>query len=109
MGNEQQHKTDDDGLADWLAAYRVADANVALLDRIVAVAASTPQRLKWGFGSWWEEAATLAALALLGFWIGNASLPPLAKNTAMRPAYSAGAVYLDKIIFGPKSWREVNL
>ncbi|MDR3424571.1 MAG: hypothetical protein P4M13_05770 [Alphaproteobacteria bacterium] len=103
-------------MAQRLADYRVADADEALLDRIVAAACATPQNPPRSFSlriwvqSWTADAAALVAVALLGFWIGTHSFPAATtKTAAAREASSVGENYFDRIIFGPQSWKEINL
>lgn len=110
MEQEPEHK-----LEDWLDAYKVADADPALLDRIVTMAAVTPQQAErrahlpaW-VQSWGAHAAALAVIALLGFWIGNGSFPKSANTVSTRQTFLSGESYLDEIIFGPKTWQEVSL
>lgn len=114
-----------------LSCYRVAvpdtQAHNALLDRIVAAASAVPQDRaplfssrtfssrprslrNWAQG-WTADAAALAAVALLGFWIGNASLMTTSsvKTVSTQATYSASADYLNRIVFGPKSLNEVSL
>ncbi|MDR3448950.1 MAG: hypothetical protein P4M15_04240 [Alphaproteobacteria bacterium] len=102
---EQERK-----LKDWLDSYKVADADSALLDRIVARAAATPQQTEQiDSRSWGSYATALAAVAVLGFWFGNASLSKPVSTLSSQQSFLSGKSYLNKIIFGPKTWQEVSL
>jgi hypothetical protein len=127
MRQKQDHDLDV-----WLANYRIArigePSHRMLLDKIVAAARVLPQlrpqvfnrqtlmshleafisyRQAWGLI---PNAAALAAVALVGFWVGIGSTKtPISIQTAVQQATSTNADYFDQIVFGPKSWREVNL
>jgi anti-sigma-K factor RskA len=103
-----------------LATYKLAEANPDLLSKIVAQAAITPQKKKSIFAwpqlqflsdvIWRWEAAAFAALALLGFWIGAASFASL-ETRIVQPSSSSSsdAAYINTIIFGPTTWKEVTI
>ena len=98
----------DKELAQLLDSYAVADADQALLDRIVARAEATkiiamPARL-----TWIKSAAMIAATAVLGFWFGNATLQT-PTHYVQADENTSGSVNLDKVIIGPKTFNEVML
>lgn len=114
---------EDRKLEETLAAYRVEDARPALHAKIMRAAAATPQQpapwtavlldrlasLPW----WQKEAAAFALVALLGFWIG--SLAPGYSMAQTQQTYvssengASDSTSLGKIIFGPTSFKEVNI
>jgi|GEM_PF-5963964 hypothetical protein len=116
MRQKQDHEVDS-----WLAHYEVADpddsSRKALLDKIVAAASLLPQDRPQPFLSrlkaeeWVQDAAALAAVAVLGFWIGSGSFGMAASKPISVPSEvsSISSTYLNRIIFGPKSWKEVSL
>ena len=114
MKQEQDHD-----LHRLLAAYEVDDmspaSQKALLDTIVAAARLEPQcpasAIRRFFASGLpSNAAALVVIALLGFWIGTGSAKTASTGTALaEKAASSGEEYLNKVVFGPKSWKEVRL
>lgn len=114
MGKER------DDLAMWLAEYKVPSADEALLDRIVAIAAATPQtppRAVWSWRALFPQAAALACIAMLGVWGGNVSaarvgeMAVAAANTpaAVGETDTSSADYLKGAIWGETTWTEINL
>ena len=98
-------------LARLLDCYHVADAHPALLEHIMArVQAKKRTRT---YRSWVKSAASLAATAIIGFWLGNMSLQSMAYHTPTKTADAqsdgSGDINLDKVILGPKSFNEVML
>lgn len=97
----------DKQLNQLLDSYAVEDADTALLDRIVERAQATHGSPPVVSLPAYRPlmAAMMAACAVLGFWMGNATLVVEAQ-TAQNPA---GAVSLDSVILGPNSFSEVML
>jgi len=104
-----KHKTDDQ-LARLLNSYAVADADVALLDRIIAGAQATQSAPVYipVWRSWKMDVAALAFVALLGFWFGLTSLPATSGYVFYQanPSNTAG---FDDIILGATTWKAVKL
>ncbi|MDD3030380.1 MAG: hypothetical protein PHS57_08940 [Alphaproteobacteria bacterium] len=110
-------------LGNELDAYRVQDMDPssaqALLDKIVAaVAAKNPVRPNpsalWSrrkVSALALQLPTMAFVAFLGFGIGT-SMPQTMRDFSSFKAEEADLAeveYLDQIIFGPTSWKEVSL
>jgi hypothetical protein len=113
----KQHEQDRD-LAAWLASYEVADiapaACDALMKRIIANAAACPRSKRftlalreWRIG-WRQDAVAFAAVAAAGFWIGSLSVG-LTETSSIAATAANDSTYLTQVVFGPASWREVNL
>ncbi len=88
-----------------LDEYKVADADQALLDRIVTAAKAQPanentRRL------WLQRSAMMAAMAVLGFWLGHATGP---RQQAASTTTAQSSYYLDSMIMGPQSLDEMRL
>lgn len=110
-----------DDLAMRLAEYKVRGADEALLDRIVAAAAATPQHAQqpvWSWRALMPQLAALAAMAVLGFWGGN--LSAVSGTSPVKISASVVSLnlstqtdtdkdYLSETIFGETSWKEINL
>ncbi|MDD3371745.1 MAG: hypothetical protein PHE27_07990 [Alphaproteobacteria bacterium] len=118
---KQQKQDPDLDLELRLADYRIADLAAserqALLDKIMDAApvptAPAPTRpsvtLRGWRKGWTLDAAAFAAVALLGFWVGTApSQTVLLSGTAQTMA-STSQGYMNEIVFGPTSWKEVSL
>lgn len=114
MGKER------DDLAMRLAEYKLPGANEALLDRIVALAAATPQtppRAVWSWRALFPQAAALACIAMLGLWGGNMSavrVGSMAVSQTSVPAVvnqadTSSVEYLNGAIWGETTWTEINL
>jgi hypothetical protein len=114
MGKER------DDLAMRLAEYKLPGANEALLERIVALAAATPQtppRATWTWRAFFPQVAALACIAMLGFWGGNFSalngVSVIPAKTTMSVAVSQADTssddYLRGAIWGETTWTEINL
>jgi len=111
MDNEQDRE-----LSQLLDNYVVADADTALLDRIVAsvqetkIVALDVHRRQSSFTktAWIKGAAMIAATAVLGFWLGSASLET-PTNYALVQQKSSVSVNPDNVIFGPRTINEVLL
>ncbi len=109
----------DRDLEEALACYRVPDmggaSRAALLERIVAAAGETPQQPcaapRFGVPAWGASAALLVIVAVSGFWIGGGVSRPASsyRTIAAYEADSSADRYLNQMIFGSKSWREVSL
>ena len=114
-------KDDERALAQWLEGYALAPqtkADDALLERIVALAAATPQkrraRFSWKgfFAGWMPDAVAFVAVALLGFWVGNFSTVDYGvatKAASVQQASTDTETYFNRVIFGPSSWKEIIL
>jgi hypothetical protein len=103
-----------DNIDKLLDSYTVADADQALLDRIVAKAQAQPANENISAVVWMRRSAMLAATAVLGFWLGNVTHPaakmtPAAITTAATAATTAQQDYLDRMIMGPGSLEEMGL
>ncbi len=98
--DNQDHDTT---LQRLLDSYDIAPPDPALIDRIVALTHS--HRIPANSNqSWMQNAALIAATAVVGFWFG--SLTPL-QDTATTSA--SGGLSLESVILGPQSVSEVML
>lgn len=98
-------------LAHLLDCYQISDASPALLERIMA-RVQAKKRVRT-YRSWVKSAASLAATAIIGFWLGNMSLQSMAYHATTKTADAqrdaSEDINLDKVILGPKSFNEVML
>jgi len=120
----RQKQVPDLELEKQLAAYKVPEidsrSSEILLGKIMAAVSASPScRSPVALGQWmrgWTaDAVAFACLALLGFWAGTGSFePPLYQTTTAHHSTLArteylGQNYYSRIVFGPKSWKEVSL
>ncbi len=87
-----------DKLDEVLSAYTVRDADRDLLERIVTTAAAQPRAPRRDV---FAQAAMFAAVAVIGFWLGNAT--PAATQT------STPSNFMDNVILGPDSVAEMQM
>jgi hypothetical protein len=121
----RQKQVHDLELEQRLAAYKIPEidsrSSEILLGKIMASISASQNRRpsSFAFGKWmrgWTvDAVAFACLALLGFWAGTGSFElPLYqtavahRSTLTRTEY-LGQNYYGRIVFGPKSWKEVSL
>jgi hypothetical protein len=117
-----KQREQDHDLAPWLDAYTVDDIDPrsrdALLDRIVAAALAPPRQTPKPFfvrffqaGGIMADVAAMAAAAFIGFWAGTGTLVPTAsqKTTVIQQADNSGSTYLENMVFGVTSWKEIQL
>jgi hypothetical protein len=99
-----------DEIDKMLDSYKVADADDVLLDRIVTIAQKQAANENAAKRTWLQRGALLAATAVLGFWLGNATVPA-AKNYSAPVTQTTGSeqYYLDRMIMGPKSLDDMQL
>ena len=109
----------DRDLAQWLNAYRVDDLtasrHAALLDKIVRGAVLQPVRPARSY--WVKQAMAVAAAGVLGFYVGSADThmtwttqdSSVVQTASAEPASSVSADYIDRVVFGVQSWKEVSL
>ncbi len=99
----------DQELDRWLAAYKVRDADEALLDVIVQQARDTKIVSFPAYSHtqhrWFKNAGFMAATALCGFWLGNTSL----ETVAAVASADSDAINYDTVILGPQTLQEVML
>ncbi|TAL28358.1 MAG: hypothetical protein EPN97_14575 [Alphaproteobacteria bacterium] len=104
-----------DKLDKMLDSYKVSDAGDPLLDRIVTAAQTQAANENAAKAIWFRRTAMLAATAVLGFWIGNATKPAVHATTATISSYSTAQTgsneqyYLDRMIMGPDSLDDMQL
>ncbi|MDI1228833.1 MAG: hypothetical protein PSY14_14225 [bacterium] len=87
-----------DKLDEVLSAYTVRDADRDLLERIVTTAAAQPHASRRHV---FTQAVMFAAVAVIGFWLGNAT--PAATET------STQSNFMDNVILGPDSVAEMQM
>lgn len=111
----------DRNLSSFLAAYDVpeidAERREAFLARVVGIASVTPQGRTSGLGRtvfasrWMANVTALIVLTFLGYWSGGL-VPSQAhpdRTTKSFFASAEGEAYLNNVVLGPSSWREVSL
>ena len=96
--------SDDKALDRLLESYVVAPADEALLEHIMAQAVAMPIAVY----HWRRAMPLLAACAVLGFWIGGATLPAVTTAVAQQSS-GQGTVNFDNVILGPTTFQEVIL
>lgn len=104
---------EDNDLDKMLGSYKVADAGAELRERIVAAAKAQPANENTR-AVWLRHGALLAMAAVLGFWLGNATIPvqhvaktaPTVTNTTTS---TTGQDYLERMIMGPGSLQDMRL
>ena len=92
-----------DPLDELLGSYKLAPLDAGLADRIVAEARAQSYRRRQ---PWLAQAAMMAGVAVLGFWLGGSH--PQTTVTAATTADSSPS-YLEKTIFGAHTIDEVLL
>jgi hypothetical protein len=97
---------EDNELDKMLDSFKVADADKALLDRIVATAQRQPanentRRL------WLQRSAMMTVLAVVGFWLGHVAGP--VQQAASTTTATQSSYYLDSMIMGPQSLSDMGL
>lgn len=95
-----------------LGRYTIADADDALLDRIVAHAQATkpsPLRAPANDNGWLKSAALLAACAVFGFVYGGSTVTTSTTAPQHATAQESSSVDIDTIILGPTTLNEVLL
>ena len=102
-------------LAEWLDSYELPDADSQLLERIVQQAkqAKVAEMVILLPCNRRRHASVLAALAVIGFWLGHISLQQQANDTLSQtfaiPVNLSDTVNLDKVILGLESLQEMML
>lgn len=87
-----------DKLDEFLSAYQVRDADRALLERIVTTAGTQPRASRRPI---FAQVAMFAAVAVVGFWLGNAT--PAAQDAPTQNTF------MDNVILGPDSVAEMQM
>ncbi len=106
-------------LASWLDAYEVEEIDPhsrdALLERIALEAASLQRPRSFALRlfrseGWFADAAAMAAAALIGFWIGIAPVQSVStRSETLQASDSSDTKYVERMVFGATSWKEVKL
>lgn len=105
---------EDNDLDKMLDSYKVADAGAELRERIVSAAKTQPANENTR-AVWLRHGALLAMAAVLGFWLGNATIPvqhvvkPAAPTATTTTTSTAGQDYFDRMILGPGSLEDMRL
>ncbi len=87
-----------DKIDEFLGAYAVRDADRELLERIITAAAAQPRPARRHI---FAQAAMFAAVAVTGFWLGNATPAPQTATTQSN--------FMDNVILGPDSVAEMQM
>lgn len=87
-----------DKLDEFLSAYQVRNADRDLLERIVTTAVAQPRASRRHV---FAQAAMFAAVAVIGFWLGNAA--PAATEASTQNNF------MDNVILGPDSVAEMQM
>lgn len=104
-----QHKQDKK-LAVILDIYAVADASPELLDRIMANVQCAPVYNLQSHARFLGRMnlSLILVAAVLGFWLGNASLTTKNGNSAYSSIYPSDSNFYNSLL-EPKTWNEVVL
>ena len=103
-------ESSDDKLAAWLDDYKVADADVALLDLIMARAGrQNTLVVYWSVRAVHIKSLTLLALiAFAGFWLGSTTMSKT-KVPNFSQSLSFQSISLEGLALGAKNFSEVML
>lgn len=92
-----------DPLDELLGAYKLEPLDRGLADRIVATATASSRRRQ----PWFAQAAMMAGVALLGFWLGGSH--PQSTAISVTANVESAPSYLEKALFGAHTIDEVLL
>lgn len=104
-----RHELDKD-LANILDTYAVPGASPELMRRLVAETQTAPNLYVKAPLGWLGrmDIAVMALAAVVGFWLGSASLTAQGVKASSSSSLTSTA-NLNTVILGPKTWQEVML